>query len=180
MEEKFQRLIGQRINTLLSMHDKKQAELAKFLDVTANTVSFYCSGQRTPNTEQIVKISEFFGVTTDYLLGKSDVENAAKDKKREELMYLMNIIEKTKASLTFDYYEEPYYGQFCDIHIADEFLVKFLSNYNKVSEIFNNNAYPDSIKNSVRNTLIDEYLKDDISEDDFEEISMSDEDLPFN
>ena len=159
MEEKFQRLIGQRINTLLSMHDKKQAELEKFLDVTANTVSFYCSGQRTPNTEQIFKISEFFGVTTDYLLGKSDVENAAKDKRREELMYLMNIIEKGMASLDFEYRGEPYYGQFCDIRINEAFLVEFLSNYNKVSEIFNNNAYPDSIKNSVRNTLIDEYIK---------------------
>ena len=80
--EHFKRMVGQRINTLLSTHNKKQAELAKYLDIKPNTISFYCSGERTPNTEQIVKIADFFSVTTDYLLGKSDIENAKNNKLR--------------------------------------------------------------------------------------------------
>ena len=69
----FRDSVGERIFILLRKNHKKQVELAKCLDVTANTVSLYCSGQRTPNTEQIVKISKFFGVSADYLLGLTDV-----------------------------------------------------------------------------------------------------------
>lgn len=63
-------LIGQRINTALAARDKLQKDLAQYLGVTDNTISYFCKGRRVPNVSQIIKISEFLNVSTDYLLGK--------------------------------------------------------------------------------------------------------------
>ncbi len=73
------RIIGDRINTALAIADKKQKELAANLGVKDNVISYFVSGARTPNTEQIIKISEFLGVSADYLLGLSDVASVEPD-----------------------------------------------------------------------------------------------------
>lgn len=67
-----ERKIGQRINAALATNKMLQKELAKILDVTDNTISYFCSGARTPKIEQIVKIAQALNVTTDYLLGLTD------------------------------------------------------------------------------------------------------------
>ncbi|MBO4867954.1 MAG: helix-turn-helix transcriptional regulator [Ruminococcus sp.] len=56
--------IGMQINSLID----KQKALADHLGVKPNVVSYWCKGERTPNTEQIIKIAEYFNVSTDYLL----------------------------------------------------------------------------------------------------------------
>lgn len=71
MEEVTKKEIGQRINTLLAEQDKKQKELAEALGVLDNTISYFVSGKRVPNLEQIIKIAQFFDVSTDYLLGRT-------------------------------------------------------------------------------------------------------------
>lgn len=67
-----EKIIGQRINSALAAKNLKQKDLAKHLGVTDNTISYFCSGSRLPNTLQIIKISEYLGVSTDYLLGLDD------------------------------------------------------------------------------------------------------------
>lgn len=62
------KVIGQRINSALVAANKKQKELAAALGVTDNTISYFVSGKRTPNTEQLIKIAEFLNVSADYLL----------------------------------------------------------------------------------------------------------------
>lgn len=71
--------IGKRIEKALAFSDKKQKDLAEYLDVTPNTVSYFCNGKRTPNTEQLIKMSEYFGISADYLLGISDTMTANED-----------------------------------------------------------------------------------------------------
>lgn len=71
------KLIGQRINIALASKNIKQKELAEKLSVSDNTISYFVSGKRTPNTEQIIKISQILDVSTDYLLGRS--ENLSSD-----------------------------------------------------------------------------------------------------
>ena len=69
------KIIGQRINTLLAINNVKQKELAKELGVADNIVSYFVGGSRTPNIQQIIKISQFFNVSTDYILGLTDVSS---------------------------------------------------------------------------------------------------------
>ena len=69
-------IIGQRINTVLAEKNIKQKDLASALGVTDNTISYFVSGKRTPNTEQIIKIAKFLDVSSDYLLGLSGAKSA--------------------------------------------------------------------------------------------------------
>ena len=72
MEDLTKKLIGTRINTALAAANLKQKDLAKELDVTDNTVSYWCNGTRTPNTDQIIQIARVLNISSDYLLGLSD------------------------------------------------------------------------------------------------------------
>lgn len=76
MEELTKRVIGQQINAALASKDVKQKELAKYLNVPDNTISYFVSGKRAPNTEQIIKIADFLKVSTDYLLGITKTRTA--------------------------------------------------------------------------------------------------------
>lgn len=65
----FKKNIGSRISAILEEKNIKQKDLASALGITANTISYFISGTRTPNTEQIILIANFLDVSTDYLLG---------------------------------------------------------------------------------------------------------------
>ena len=79
MKREIKENIGKRLTTALAVNDKMQKELARFLGVTDNTVSFFCSGSRAPNHEQIKKIAQYLHISTDYLLGLTDVMTGDKD-----------------------------------------------------------------------------------------------------
>lgn len=63
--------IGQRINGILGIKKISQKELADYLGVKPNQISYFCSGDRTPNTQQLIMIADFLNVSTDYLLGRT-------------------------------------------------------------------------------------------------------------
>lgn len=64
-----------RLRFLRSEKGESLEKIAKYLNVTVQTISNYETEKRdmTPNT--ILKLAEYFNVSTDYLLGKSDVRN---------------------------------------------------------------------------------------------------------
>lgn len=47
-----------------------QEVIAKHLSIPRSTYSNYESGKREPDYETLIKLADFFGVTTDYLLGR--------------------------------------------------------------------------------------------------------------
>lgn len=53
--------------------DKKmsQKDLAKIICVTIGTISNYENNQHLPDIEKLVMLADYFGVTTDYLLGRA-------------------------------------------------------------------------------------------------------------
>lgn len=57
-----------------------QEMAAKSLNVSRSALGYYERGERQPDASFIIKAADFFGVTADYLLGRSDyrsVENQA-------------------------------------------------------------------------------------------------------
>lgn len=52
-----------------------QDEVANALEITLRTYQNYEYGQREPSIEMIFKLADFFGVTTDYLLGRESEPN---------------------------------------------------------------------------------------------------------
>ena len=79
MNKNLSENIGQKIKLLLSNNNVKQKHLAEYLGVPDNTISYFCNGKRMPNTEQNKIISEFFNVSSDYLLGLTDTPTSDKD-----------------------------------------------------------------------------------------------------
>lgn len=66
---------GNRIKLLREEKQIKQDDLAKILSISPSAVGMYERDEREPNDEITLKLAEYFGVSTDYLLGKSDIRN---------------------------------------------------------------------------------------------------------
>jgi len=62
------------IKLLRSNKGLSQRELAKIFNVSPSTIAMYETGQRAPDTDTIQIFADFFNVTTDYLLGRTDKE----------------------------------------------------------------------------------------------------------
>lgn len=52
-----------------------QEEIANYLGFTRPTYTAYESGRRKPDNDTLVKIARFLNVSTDYLLGLSDIKD---------------------------------------------------------------------------------------------------------
>lgn len=67
MGNKWTRLIALREERRLS-----QVEVARALGMSRSGFSMYELGQREPDMEMVRKLADYFKVTTDYLLGRTD------------------------------------------------------------------------------------------------------------
>ncbi len=68
-------ILADKIIALRKAKGWSQEELAERLDVTRQSVSKWEGAQSAPDLERIVRMSELFGVCTDYLL-KDEMEEA--------------------------------------------------------------------------------------------------------
>lgn len=73
-------VFSETLKKLMSKHPKTgkrttQAQLGKFLGITVQAVSLYCTGKTFPDVAQTMRIANFFGVTIDYLLTGLETEN---------------------------------------------------------------------------------------------------------
>ncbi len=55
-------------------------ELGKILNVTKVAISNWENGNRSPDTNMLKKMCDYFEVSLDYLIGNSDVRNSHKEK----------------------------------------------------------------------------------------------------
>lgn len=53
-----------------------QSDVAKYIGKSERVVGFYETGERDPNTDTLLKLSELFDVSVDYILGKSEVKSS--------------------------------------------------------------------------------------------------------
>lgn len=61
-------MLGQRISLLRRQAGMSQAALAAHLGISPSAVGMYEQGRREPSVELLIRLSELFGVTADYLL----------------------------------------------------------------------------------------------------------------
>lgn len=76
-------MLGPRIKKLRTNKKLTQKELADYIKVTHVSISGYESGNRHPDTETLQRLADFFGVSTDYLLGRSDTPNMSEQEELE-------------------------------------------------------------------------------------------------
>nr|DAY93692.1 MAG TPA: Helix-turn-helix XRE-family like protein [Caudoviricetes sp.] len=61
-----------RIAMLRKEMGMNQMELAKYLRLSQQTISKYENGKADPDKETLIRLSELFNVSTDYIIGNSD------------------------------------------------------------------------------------------------------------
>ena len=49
-----------------------QLKLALDLNMNQNTISRYETGEREPGINELIRIADYFNVSVDYLIGRSD------------------------------------------------------------------------------------------------------------
>ncbi len=65
-------MFGKRLKHLRDKRGMTQKEVADILGLTPKAVGFYESEERQPSQETLLKLSEIFDVSIDYLLGKTN------------------------------------------------------------------------------------------------------------
>ena len=80
-----------RLKQLREENNLTQLELAQKFNITSQTISQYERGIRTPDFNLLNSITDFFGVSVDYLLGRTDIRNfndnnASVDKEESSLI----------------------------------------------------------------------------------------------
>lgn len=71
-------IVGERLRKARENKNLTQAEVAENLGVTRSVIARYELGINDPPTENIIALAEMYGVTTDYLLGKTDLLRESK------------------------------------------------------------------------------------------------------
>jgi len=68
------KLFANRIKKLRIEHNMTQQELGKIVGLTTTGISYWESGKAIPNMEIMSKLSNYFGVTIDFLIGKETLD----------------------------------------------------------------------------------------------------------
>ncbi len=65
-------MIYKRIRDLREDNDLKQRTLAEYLSISQRAYSRYETGERAIPVEALSKLADYYGVSVDYLIGRTD------------------------------------------------------------------------------------------------------------
>lgn len=82
---------GERLATLRDGKSLTQNELAQLTKISRSRLSLYETNKREPDNATLLQLAEFFGVTTDYLLGSDGTSFSAPEiaKKPKDLQKIL-------------------------------------------------------------------------------------------
>ncbi len=86
-----------RIKNLREELNMTQQELADKLEGAKSTVAMYEKGNRKPSLEVLVKLSEIFDCSIDYLLGKTDVRKPVENINNPKKYYMCPVYGRISA-----------------------------------------------------------------------------------
>lgn len=61
-----------RLKELRKKKGLSQLRMATDLNTTQNTISRYETGEREPGIDELIKIADYFNVSVDYLIGRTE------------------------------------------------------------------------------------------------------------
>ena len=72
-------MLPNRLKELRQKANITQKELALSINSSQQNIAFYEKGERKPKHEMVEKLANFFNVSADYLLGKTDILDPESD-----------------------------------------------------------------------------------------------------
>lgn len=107
-------MFSKRLRILRENKGYNQEKLANMCGLSTSTIGMYEQGRRQPDNDTLVKLADIFDVSTDYLLGKTEVKkyekpyeddlekvlfSKAKELTAEEKKAVLNIIKAIKKDV---------------------------------------------------------------------------------
>ena len=68
-------MLGKMLKNVREKTNISQKEMASFLNVSQQALSRWEKSQTEPDYKTLIKISNYFDVSIDYLLGKTEIKN---------------------------------------------------------------------------------------------------------
>ena len=90
---------GKRIQQLRKERELTQEQLAEKLNVSQNTIAKIESGLRRPSIDFLLEISEFFNVSTNYLVFGAHAEDVENENLKKDIDETVKQIDKTIEKL---------------------------------------------------------------------------------
>lgn len=89
---------GKKLKDLRTQSGMTQSQLAARVGVTKSVISFYELQERTPSPEVLIKFTDIFRVSADYLLGieKSETIDVS-GLRREDVAILRTLAERLRS-----------------------------------------------------------------------------------
>lgn len=84
--------LAERLTELRIDNSKTKEELSTYLGISQSSYNRYEAGNRTPDYDTLIKLAIFYHVTTDYLLGRDDIEMPAFD--RSKVVSYKDLVDK--------------------------------------------------------------------------------------
>lgn len=94
-------LFNERLKEIRIKKNLTQDDFAKLLNISPSSISLYESGNREPSLNTLIKIAIVLDVSTDYLLGLTDIEKPAgisisSEEKQKIIDEVLKILNKNK------------------------------------------------------------------------------------
>lgn len=90
-----------RIRDLREDMDLRQIDVSNATGIDQKTLSNYETGKTNPDSYSIIKLADFFSVTTDYLLGYSNFNIKNEKDIKEQLKKIECILNDIKIKLRY-------------------------------------------------------------------------------
>lgn len=75
----YDSVFSSRLRSLIEEKNISKQKLADEIGVSRQAISQYCDGSTVPNADKLLKIAEYFNVSLDFLVGKTEAKTDNKD-----------------------------------------------------------------------------------------------------
>ena len=86
-----------RIRDLREDMDMRQIDLAEKTGIDQRTISNYETGKTAPDAYALIKLADFFGVSIDYLVGRTQQDLFTKERKNQTIESIKKQLDELKA-----------------------------------------------------------------------------------
>ncbi|MGN0546468.1 MAG: helix-turn-helix domain-containing protein [Acutalibacteraceae bacterium] len=121
-------IIGERLKECRKAKKENQEDIAKILNVQRQIISYYETGTRTPNIDDLAKLAEHFDTSVDYLIGLSKSKsrnpkiNAVCDYTGLSELSIEKIAEWKKQKFSYYYGYHSSYTTYQKLNFFDNFI----------------------------------------------------------
>lgn len=88
-----------RLRDLREDRDLRQIDVANATGIDQKTLSNYETGKTKPDSEALIALADFFGVSIDYLVGRTDLSESERKKTSASLDVIQKELDQLKKHI---------------------------------------------------------------------------------